>query len=340
MLTPHKARQKAVELWNQVNDGGDPSVERYALDEQITMSELCDLYLKEGCDHKKKSTIETDKGRIIRHIKPLMGKAVAANVTTDDVIKFMNHIIAGKTVADVKTKSRGRARVQGGKGTASRTVGLLGGIFTFAIRKGIRIDNPVRTVQKPKDQKRERFLSEEELKALLVLLDNPKDLPLNFNVVPVIKMLLFTGCRKSEILTLKWKYLDLKNRYILLPDSKTGDKKIPLNQPAINVLKSVSKVSENQYVFVGLSGGHFTALQKGWEKIRAHLDMKDVRIHDLRHSFASILAGSGYSLVMIGKLLGHADPKTTQIYAHLVDKQQSEASDQVGSYISNLGKDV
>jgi len=340
VLTPHTARQKAVELWNQVNNGDDPSANRYALDAGTTVAKLCKLYLEEGCDHKKPSTIEIDKGRILRHINPLLGKEIVADVTTDDVTKFMKDIIAGKTAADVRTKSRGRARVQGGKGTASRTVGLLGGIFTFAIRKGIRSDNPVRTVQKPKDNKRERFLSDGELNALLQLLNAPEDLPLNFNVAPAIKMLLFTGCRKSEILNLKWKYLDFKNRYILLPDSKTGDKKIPLNQPAIDVLNSVSKVSKNPYVFVGTGGGHFTALQKGWEKIRENLDMQDVRIHDLRHSFASILAGSGHSLVMIGKLLGHSDPKTTQIYAHLVDKQQLDASDQVGAYLSTIGKNI
>ena len=336
VLTPSKARSKAIEFWNDVNDGGDPSADRYKLNDQINMSELCDLYLIEGCSHKKPSTLATDKGRISRHIKPLLGSLRASEVSSDDVNKFMNDIISGKTAVDQKTKSRGRARVTGGKGTASRTVGLLGGIFSFAIQKGLRVDNPVRLVKKPKDRKRERFLSDVELKRLFRFLNEPLDVTLNPNIVPAIKLLLLTGCRKSEILELKWSYIDFENSYLMLPDSKTGEKKVPLNYYSIQTLKELPQVKGNQYVFASSNGGHYKGLQKSWEKVRARLNMEDVRIHDLRHSFATILASQGASLLLIGKMLGHSDPKTTQIYAHLVDKEAIKASASVGDFLEHL----
>lgn len=336
VMTAHKARAKAVAYWNDTNDGGDPSADRHKLSNEISISELCDLYLAEGCSHKKESTLETDKGRITRHIKPLIGSMRASEISSDDVTKFMNHVIVGKTAVDQKTKSRGRARVTGGEGTASRTVGLLGGIFTFAIQKGVRSDNPVRSVKKPKDKKRQRFLTQSELKRLFQFLNEPTDLTLNPNAIPAIKLLLLTGCRKSEILGMKWSYIDFENQYLLLPDSKTGEKKVPLNDQSVETIKQLPKIGGSQYVFASSKGGHYTGIQKSWEKIRAHLEMEDVRIHDLRHSFATILASQGASLLLIGKMLGHADPKTTQIYAHLVDDEAKKASSDVASYLKSL----
>lgn len=335
-MTPHNARDKAVKFWNQVNDGGDPSADRYKLSDAITVSELCDLYLAEGCSHKKQSTLATDKGRIARHIKPLLGSMNVVDVSTDDVTKFMNDIISGKTAVDIKTKTRGRAIVTGGKGTALRTVGLLGGIFSFAIQKGVRADNPVHSVKKPKDRKMERFLTETELGILFQFLNDPSALVLNHNAIPAIKLLLLTGCRKSEILKMKWEYVDLTNNYLTLPDSKTGEKKVPLNDQSLQVLKTIPRIKGNPHVFTAANKKHFTGLQKCWEKIRAYLQMDDVRLHDLRHSFATILANQGASLLLIGKMLGHSDPKTTQIYAHLVDKEALKATQTVGKTLEGF----
>ncbi len=114
-------------------------------------------------------------------------------------------------------------------------------------------------------------------------------------------------------------------------------KKIPLNEPAVSIIKGMPRIKNSPYVFSSSSGSYFKGLQKSWEKIRVNLEMQDVRIHDLRHSYATILASNGASLLLIGKMLGHADPKTTQIYAHLVDKEVIKASDYVGGFLSNLG---
>jgi len=132
----------------------------------ITVSQLCDQYLKEGCAAKKKSTLDTDKGRIERHIKPLLGKLLVRSVTSADIKRFVTDVVNGKTAATEKTRKRGVARVTGGKGTAARTAGLLGAIFTFATESMIRSDNPVRGVSRPADRKLLRFLSAEELARL------------------------------------------------------------------------------------------------------------------------------------------------------------------------------
>ena len=128
----------------------------------------------------------------------------------------------------------------------------------------------------------------------------------------------------------------MKANIFCCPTQKTGEKKIPLNGEAIEVLNAIPRIAGNGFVFAGTNGNPYTALQKDWVKIRTALGLLDVRLHDLRHSFASILAAQGASLLMIGQLLGHADPKTTQIYAHLVDKQQLDATNQVGKFLSNL----
>ena len=223
IITPHKARAKATELQNMVYDGHDPSVERKQVTECFTVAELCQQYLEEGCGHKKPSTISVDKGRIARHIIPLLGSNLVKDISTDDVEIFMTAIASGKTAADVKTGVKGgRAIVRGGKGTASRTVGLLGGIFTFAIRKGYVNFNPVRGVKKPKDGQRKRFLSGNEFKKTWKFLGDPQGVSVNSNAIPAIKLLLLTGGRKSEILKLKWSFVSFESQYLLLPDSKNG----------------------------------------------------------------------------------------------------------------------
>lgn len=333
--TPDKALKRAVKLRDDVNDGRDPSSERHAIAKDISVSALCDIYLGTGCEHKKPSTVETDRGRISRHIKPLLGHLLVRAVSSADVEAFVKAIVAGKTAGDHKTGKRGLARVRGGRGTATRTVGLLGGIFTFAQKFKLRTDNPVRNVTTPKYRKRERFLTIEELGRLGKALSHPASMAMNANVVPVIKLLILTGCRKSEIMKLQWSEVDFENGYLDLADTKTGARKIPLNDQALSILRARPMVAGNPYVFPAASGsGHFTALQDGWQKVRAAANVPDVRIHDLRHSFATILAKDGNSLLMIGKLLGHRDLRTTQVYAHLVDESQRDASQRAGRTIA------
>jgi integrase len=358
--TVETARIEAKRLLGIVADGGDPADRRDAAKAAITVAELCDRYLaavptlptRRGAP-KKASTLATDRGRIERHIKPLLGQHRVDTITPRDVERFLRDVAAGKTKADVKTKPRGRAIVEGGKGTAARTVGLLGGIFSFAVAEGCRADNPVRGVQRYGDRKMERFLNAAELARLGAALAaaerdraeaaakaRAKGKPVSeieaFDpAVAAIRLLLFTGARKSEILALRWEHVDFALGCLRLPDSKTGAKVVPLGAPALALLKSLPRVEGGAYVLPGeRDGAHYVGLPKAWERIRDAAKLPGVRLHDLRHSFASIAAAGGDGLVMIGKLLGHADTKTTARYAHLAENPVKAAANRIAKTVA------
>lgn len=336
--TPDKARTQAERLRGDVKYGRDPATEkRRRIDEErnaITIAELCDRYLEDGCASKKASTIATDRGRIERHIKPLLGRKKVRDLTSNDVRRFLRDVAAGKSAAKVKTVKHGLARVTGGQGAATRTVGLLGGICSFAVAEGLRDDNPVRGVKRFPDRKGDRFLSEAELARLgeqLALAEAAGDNPL---AVAALRLLVFTGCRKSEVLTLKWRHVDFERCCLRLEDSKTGEKTIPLGAPALKLLEGLPRYQPDGYVFIGRKPGrHLVGLPKFWERIRARAGLDDVRLHDLRHSFASVGAGAGMGLLIVGKLLGHRDPKTTSRYAHLADDPAKVAADRISGQI-------
>jgi hypothetical protein len=164
--TPEQARREARRLLGVAAAGEDPAGEKQKQRRALTLSELCDAYVRDRAQLKKPSTISTDIGRIERHIKPLLGSRKITEIARADVQRFMQDIANGKTAADIKTRCRGRAIVRGGKGTAARTVGLLGGIFSYAIENSLLKENPVRGVKRFPDRKSNRFLSENELSKL------------------------------------------------------------------------------------------------------------------------------------------------------------------------------
>jgi integrase len=249
--------------------------------------------------------LSTDRGRILRHIKPLLGRKMIADVNGADVQRFMQDVAAGKTRTNEKTRLRGRAIVRGGRGTAARTVGLLGGIFTFAVRKQLIDANPVRGVERYKDAKRERYLSAGELARLGSALREAENEGESRVAIAAIRLLALTGCRKSEILTLKWDYVDIERSCLRLPDSKTGAKVVPIGAPAVELLASLPRIAGSDYVLPALRGsGYFVDVPSAWVRIRGKADLNDVRLHDLRHSFASVGAAGGDSLLIIGGLLG------------------------------------
>lgn len=344
VFTPDEARKEAKGILGEVARGGDPAEVKARAREDMTVSELCEKYLSDGCGHKKASTITTDRGRIERHVKPLLGTLLVRNVTRHDIEKFMQSVASGKTRADKKTKARGRAIVRGGDGTARRTVSMLGGIFTFASESlQLRPDNPVHGVKKSKDKKRSRFLSQAEFKQLGDALIRAENENVNPNAIAAIKLLILTGCRKSEILTLKWKYVDFENKVLRLPDSKTNEKTVPVGKPVLEILRGINRIEKNGYVLPGATDdGPFVGLQKEWVRIRKWAEIEDVRIHDLRRSFGSTAASNRESLIVIGKILGHADPKTTQIYAHLMDDPLQTAVEDTSNAImmSMWGKEA
>ena len=331
-----RAREEARTIIRQAELGQDRAAEKARARAEMTFDKVCDLYLAEGCDTKKASTLATDKGRIERHIKPLLGKKRISEISRPDVEKLMRDVAAGKTAVDEKTGKHGRAIVQGGKGTATRTVGLLGGIMTFAVTRQLRADNPVRGVKRYADRKGETFLSGAELRRIGEALAKAKADGANPSAVAIIRLLALTGARKSEIAGLRWSELDLERGYLRLGDSKTGAKVVPLGAPAIEVLAGATAVEGSPFVFPASSGGgRFQGIERIWRKVRADAGLPSLRLHDLRHSFASVGLARGDALPVIGAILGHADVKTTSRYAHLADDPVKNAADAISRTIES-----
>nr|CRH07976.1 Putative Phage integrase family protein [Candidatus Magnetococcus massalia] len=337
--TVDQARKEAERILGLVVAGKDPSEQKQTDKKALTVAQLCELYLVEGVTTKKESTLATDQGRIQRHIIPLLGKKKAYLVTKADVQRFISAIANGKTATDERTGPRGRAIVKGGEGASTRTVGLLGGIFSFAVERGLCKENPCYGVKKYKEKKRERYLKGDELTRLGIALAEADENGVNPYAVAAIRLLLFTGMRRGEVLDLQWTFVDFERSCLFLPDSKTGQKVVHLGAPALQLLGDLPRIQGNPYVFPGqIEGQALVGLPRIWRKIRDTAGLQDVRIHDLRHSFASVGAASGMGLPIIGKLLGHTQASTTNRYAHLADDPLKAAADQISNSIANLLK--
>ena len=346
--TPETAREEAKRLLGKVVDGIDPSAVKQAKRKAATVAELCDLYLADAEAGrlltrrklpKKTSTLTIDRGRIARHIKPLLGQMKVAAVTREDVDGFMHDIALGKTAGNTKTaRKRGLARVRGGKGAASRAVGLLGGIFTYAVGHRMRADNPVRGVIRFADGKRERRLSDDEYKMLgeaLRLAEAKRIWPA---AVAVARFLALTGWRSGEALELRWADIDLVRRTATLPNTKTGRSVRPLSRASCDMLRNRTRSSD--LVFPATRGNTdviMSGFKKMWKKIAELGKLSaDVTPHTLRHSFTSLAADLGYSELTIGALVGHKGRTITSRYIHSADAVLLSAADAIADQTAAL----
>jgi len=339
--TPDTAREEAQRLLGDVAGGSDPAADKLAKRKAATVGALCDLYLTDieagrtltrRRAPKKASTLATDRGRIERHIKPLLGSLKVASVTREDVDTFMHDVAAGKTAGKTKTaKKRGLANVRGGRGTASRTVGLLGAIFTYAIRHRMRSDNPVHGVIRFADGKRERRISNEEYKALGKALRKAEAEAMWPAAVAAARFLALTGWRSGEALGLRWPEVDLGRRTATLGDTKTGRSVRPLSYAACDVLRTLTKNGE--LAFSATRGdGPMTGFPKLWKRIAKLGELPpDVTPHTLRHSFASLAGDLGYSEPTIAALVGHKGHSITSRYVHAADTVLLAAADAVAN---------
>jgi integrase len=333
--TPNIARTEAKRLLGLVASGQDPAQLRAEERKALTMAELCDLYLSEGATHKKPSTLRADRGRIVHHIKPLLGPKRVDKVSRGDVERMLADVRAGITAAPKPKKGERRpgSIATGGRGVSGQCVALMSTLLGFAVARGLRPDNPASGVKKPPIRKMERFLSEAEIARLAMALDAEA----NRNLYPAaaIKLLLLTGARRSEITGLQWPHVDFERQCLRLPDSKTGAKVDYLNAPALEVLATLPRISTNAHVFPGKREGRpLVGIDKVWFRVRAAAGLQDVRLHDLRHSFASMGVAGGLSLPIIGALLGHKHTATTGRYAHLSADPLRAANDVVGMRIA------
>lgn len=218
---------------------------------------------------------------------------------------------------------------------------VLSSFFNWAEENGLRAKgtiNPTIAVKRYRENKRDRFLSSKEMQRLgEVLAKVEADGSENQFALAAVRLLVLTGARLGEILTLKWAYVDKERARLRLPDSKTGAKIIRLNAAALAELEAVPRVAGNEYVIVGdCKGKHFRGMQKVWQRLRKAAEIEDVRLHDLRHSFASVGVEKGMSLPVIGKLLGHSQVKTTSRYAHLTDTSVDRANEDIGAEIESV----
>jgi integrase len=342
-LTADEARRKAGKILGAVSDGRDPASEREDARKALTVAELANLYLAEGKaekPNKKASSWAADRSNIERHIKPLLGRIIARSLTQTNIARFQRDVAAGKTKANVKTGRHGRAIVEGGKGTAARSLAVLGALLQFGVGRGQLAANPAKGVRLFKGDKKERFLSEKEVATLADTLTELEGEALNPMMAAAIRLLMLTGCRKTEILSLRWVYVDAERACLRLPDSKTGAKVVPLATAALELLHELPRTAE--WVLPAAKGkGHLVGLQKAWETVRDKAKMPGLRLHDLRHSFASFAVADGHSLYMIGKVLGHKQARTTEGYAHLAADPIKAVADRTAARISaamNSGK--
>jgi integrase len=343
---PETARREAKVQLGRVAGGDDPVEDRQLDHKAITVKELCTRYLADlqaglilgkGGRPKKPSTITTDTGRIERHIIPLLGPRRVKDLTKTDINKVLKDIMAGKTRVSVKTKKlRGKAIVRGGAGTATRTVGLLGGILTYAVEAGIIESNPAHGVRKPKDNVRKRRLSEAEYRILgRMLRDAAKD-EKYATAVDIIRQIALTGCRRSEMIRLKWTEADTEASCLRLED-REGDSIRPIGLPVVEYLERWRAGNVGTYVFPG--GGEdnaFGSFPNHWKQLFEDSPLSDVTPHVLRHSFASIANDLGFTEVTIAALVGHTKGSVTSKYIHTLDTALIMAADTISGYIQGL----
>ena len=320
-ITAVEARVAALEILAQAKKGIDPRDASARRKAEPVMAELGRRFLEQYVPtHCKPSTQAGYRRSVTLFIDPALGEMRISEVERKDIAK-LHHDMRDKPYQ------------------ANRALGVLSKMFSLAEVWGLRPDgsNPCRHVKRYKERMRERFLSPEETERLgEVLREAETEMP---SAVAAFRLLLLTGCRLSEIQLLRWEHV--KDDCIELPDAKTGGRVVPLGPEARAVLANLPREEDNPWVITGrLPGSHLTDLQKPWRRIRARAELEDVRIHDLRHSYASRALALGESLTMIGKLLGHTQVQTTARYAHLArDSIQSAAARITGSIGGNLAPD-
>jgi integrase len=325
------ARKEAADKKRDIDRGIDPLTEREEARAALTVSDLVDRYLAEHAAVKKKPRSSDEDRRNTRlHVTPNIGKLPVAAVTRDDIARLHN-AMRDSPIA------------------ANRVLALLSKMFSLAEIWALRPvnSNPCRGIDRFKERHRDRLVTPEELGRLGDALAAHK----GYWAGPAaIRLMALTGMRKSEVLTLRWSDVDMSLGWARLADSKTGPKTIPLGMPVLSLLAGLPRVEGNPYVLPAArlrrrageavvpdpasGAGHFIQVQSTWEQVTKAAGITDLRLHDLRHGFASVGAMGGDSLFIVGKLLGHRDSQTTQRYSHLAADPLRAVADRISNNVA------
>jgi integrase len=311
------AREEAKRLKREVNKGFDPMGERHEERAAPSVRELGERYLNEHAVQKVERAQQDDRAILEKLVYPEIGPFKVHDVRREDIDRLHRSISITRPIR------------------ANRMAQLLSKLFSLAVRWELRTDNPVVGLRRNPEPKRTRYLSGDELQRLMRVLNNHP----NQRSANVIRLLLLTGARRGEALGATWDQLDLEQGIWVKPSAHTKQKKehrVPLSAPALQLLSRIwEQTSGSQYVFPGrIPDEPLKEIRGFWANVCRKAELEDFRIHDLRHTYASILASAGLSLPVIGALLGHTQPGTTARYSHLFDDPLREATERVGSFVS------
>lgn len=317
--TPETARKEAARLLVSIRKGDDPARDR---DERRRVSDPFETVAA--------AFLATHGAKL----KPRTREEYAKLIRLQ-----LGRAFNGKPISEITRPAVARAHTSwhATPRAANHALSVLSKLLSWAEQHGYRTpgENPCRKIERYKEAQRQRYLSEEELVSLGSALAEAEAEGENPWVIGVIRMLLLTGARLTEMLTLKWSYCDMSRQVLRLPDSKTGAKTIHLNPQALHVLQQLPRIEGNPWVFPGHGHGrHIAGMQKPWRAICSRAGLTDVRLHDLRHSFASIAIEAGGTLPVIGHLLGHTQPQTTARYAHVAPSPAQRVADAAGDRIA------
>lgn len=336
-FTAETARLEAQRLLGLIASGVDPTAKRPSTAEsEISLAELCDEYLRLGRldkPDKRASSWYTDESNIRRHIIPLLGTISARSLDANKVADFVNQVSNGATKVDERLGPRRRAIVRGGKAIAARALSVLAAIYAFGIKHQLVDVNPTKGVKAAKGNAPGRFLTIEQWRRLgqAMALRKARSCPF----VDAIHLLSLTGCRRCEITNLKWDEVDLERGLLRLEMSKVGPRVVPLGDAAAAFIKSLPR-AHPRWVFPSTRGiGPIVGIQKAWTELRTAAGLDGVRLHDLRHSFASQAVTGGASLYLTGTILGHRQSSTTERYAHLQTEYVRRIASDVAQGISS-----
>lgn len=317
-LTLDQARKEATRLKGGISLGSDPAKTLSAARNGDTLRDLAKRYMDDHCAGRcKETTIKAHTWLLDKYILPRLGARKITDIGSDDIARFHKGL--------AKTKYN-----------ANRCLGLIRAMYGKAEESGL-IEfgkNPASSIRPFREEKKQRYLTKEEFQRLLKAIDElAQNEVIGVYQAAAVRLLAFTGCRLSEILELEWRFVDLENKRITFAKHKTdnkGIKTVPLNKAAIQVLESLERQDDNPFVICGRKPNtHLVNLQKPWRRLRKAADLDDVRLHDLRHSFASAAASSGIPLMLVGGLLGHSSPQSTARYAHLWQEPLARASEDI-----------